>query len=476
MKKRVIVGVLVAVVAIGALAVCLSKGKGAEKAVPVSITKAEIREMVSYVEAKGNVKLKEPVRIYASNNGKIKKVLVSEGDYVKKGQVLFTYDEDNTDSLNNQLDDARLTVKQLKEEIKGLSLPTDQSEIKSTQAQITQYESTLKELDYGLEIDEENVRKAQTDLERAKDNYNKNKQLYDGGVISKNDFDTYSDALTAAETTLNNAQTQLEKDSLSRSGTNASLEAAREKLKELESVTSSQRVQNEISSRNVQLEMAQLKVSQLEEELAKYKECELAPFDGRVSAVNQNDGATVLEDTSVLEMVNENDTVIYLDIPESEMPGIKEGLDVKLTGDGFEGEISAKIKSLKFEAEKKEIDNTQKNVVEAELEVADRTMLRPGYTLKGKVIKSVNSNAVAIPVMAYLTDGDGKDFVYVVNGESKLEKKEITIGEYEDMYIEAKGLKQGEQIVDTPDENILREGLLVEDSQETTTEGAVDHD
>lgn len=264
MKKRVVFGLVAGVAVVAIAAVALTKAGKTETAMPVSIATAQKREMVSYVEAKGNVKLKEPVRIYASNNGKIKKVLVAEGDYVKKGQVLFTYDEDNTDSINNQLDDARLNVKQLKQELKSLSLPTDQSEIKSTQAQITQFESSLKELDYNIKIDEENVRKLETDLERARDNYNKNKQLFDGGVISRNELETYTDAVTTAETNLNNGKTQLDKDKLAYDGTNASLEAAREKLKELESVTSSERVQNEISSKNVQLEIAELKVSQLE--------------------------------------------------------------------------------------------------------------------------------------------------------------------------------------------------------------------
>lgn len=190
--------------------------------------------------------------------------------------------------------------------------------------------------------------------------------------------------------------------------------------------------------------------------------------------MNQNDGATVLEDTSVLEMVNENDTVVYLDIPEADMSEVKENLDVKLEGDGFKGEINAKIKSLKFEAEEKEIDNTRKNVVEAELEVKDKGVLRPGYTIDGKIICNVKSDAVAIPIMAYLTDENGKDFIYVVNNENRLEKKYITLGSYEDMYIEAVGLKEGERVVDTPDENVLEDGMLVEERAETTTKGVVE--
>ncbi len=463
MKKRVILpgAVFAAALLVFGLTAC----GGKSRALPVSVVVADNREMVSSVEVDGNVSLKEPVRIYASNNGKIKRVLVSEGDYVQKGQVLFTYDEDNTDNVTNQLEDARLSVKQLEEQLKGLTLTVDESELQNAQADITRYESSIKEIEYNLEIDKTNLAKAETDLARANEDYNKNRQLFEGGVIAQNELNTYGDKLNDAKAQFNNSNTQYQRDSLAYDSTKASLEAAKTKYSELKAKTSSGQTQNQISVMRVQLDQARLKVSQLQEELAKYKTQETAPFEGRVSKVNQNDGATVLEDTSVLEMVNENDTRVYIDIPESDMPGIKEGLKVVLTGDGFEGEVNAEIESIKFEAEQKQIDNTNKNVVEAELKVQDKSLLRPGYTLKARVIKEVDKEAVVIPVMSYLTDEKGKDYVYIINEENKLEKRFVTLKAYSDMYISVDGVKKGEKLVDAPDgENILlAEGVEVYD-------------
>lgn len=463
MKKRVLTGLL--------LLSLLVSGCGDNKSVlvPVAMTEVTQKEMITKVEAKGNVALREPVRIYASNNGKIKKVLVSEGDYVKKGQVLFTYDEDNTDDVKNRLDDARLTVKQTEEQLNGLSLPADESEVKNAKADITRCESTIKETAYSLEIDKTNLNSAQEAFVRAQEDYDKNKKLYEGGVISLNELNAFADKLREAKAQLDNCNTQHEKDSLAFDSANAALEAAKSKYNELVAKPQSDVVKNQVSVMSVQLQQQRLKVSQLEDELAKYNTQETAPFDGRISKVNQNDGATVLEDTSVLEMVNENDTRVYIDIPESDMRGIKEGLDVILTGDGFEGEIKAKIKNVKFEAEQKQIDNTNKNVVEAELELASDSgsVLRPGYTLDAEVIKAVDKSATVIPVMAYLTDEDGKDYVYIINSENKLEKRYITLKDYADMYISAEGVKVGEKIVDTPDDALLSEGIEVCDIAQT---------
>ncbi len=464
MKKKVIAGIATAIVLLGAAGGIsgLLKG-GADTAVPVTAAEAVAREMVSKVEVTGNVELKEPVRIYASNNGKIKRVLVSEGDYVEKGQVLFTYDEDNTDSVINQLDDARLSVKALEEQLRGLSLPATESEIKAAEAEITQCKSTLEDIEYSLTIDRNNLAKAESDLERANEDFEKNQQLYQGGVIALNELNTYRDSLTAAKTQLENCQTQLEKDSLAYTTANASLEAAEVRHRELVAKPNLDSIQNEINSMEIQLDRERLKVSQLEEELSKYKEEETAPFSGRVSAVNQNDGATVLEDTAVIEMVNENDTRVYIDIPEWDMPEIKEGLTVILTGDGFSGEAKAKIKTIKFEAEEKMIDNANKNVVEAEVEVEDKALLRPGYTINASIIKAVDEEAVVIPVMSYLTDDNGKDFVYIINQENILEKREITLKDYDDMLVSVEGVKAGERLVDTPDPNnpLIKEGAKV---------------
>ena len=472
MKKRVVAGGIVVIAAAAFIIVgLLGKGSGVEAALPVNIAQVTAREMVTSVQVTGNVRLNEPVRIYASNNGKLGKVLVKEGDYVKKGDVLFTYDGDNTDSVINDLEDAKLSVRQIEEQIKGLSLPADESELKNAQAYITQYESQTAEINYSLTIDRTNLEKAQSDLERAQEDYDKNSQLFEAGVIAQSELNTYSDSVRDARTQLENCQTQLENDTLAFNTNKANLEAAKATYEELLNRQNSESVKNQISQAQVQLEQAKLRVSQLEEDLAKYKDNEVAPFDGRISTVNQNDGATVLEDTSVLEMVDENDTTVYVDIPESDMPGITEGLEVILTGDGFEGEINASIESIKFEAEEKQIDNTNKNVVEAELAVADKSMLRPGYTLDAKIIKSVDENAATIPVMSYLTDDEGRDYVYVVNSDNRLEKRIVTLKTYSDMYISADGVQVGERVVDAPDDTILSEGILVSDinsSGETT--------
>lgn len=132
MKKRVVAGGIVVIAAAAFIIVgLLGKGSGVEAALPVNIAQVTAREMVTSVQVTGNVRLNEPVRIYASNNGKLGKVLVKEGDYVKKGDVLFTYDGDNTDSVINDLEDAKLSVRQIEEQIKGLSLPADESELKN---------------------------------------------------------------------------------------------------------------------------------------------------------------------------------------------------------------------------------------------------------------------------------------------------------------------------------------------------------
>ena len=66
--------------------------------------------------------------------------------------------------------------------------------------------------------------------------------------------------------------------------------------------------------------------------------------------------------------------------------------------------------------------------------------------------------------MSYLTDDEGNDYVYIVNDDNRLEKRIVTLKTYSDMYISAEGVEVGERVVDSPDDMLLSEGMLVSDA------------
>lgn len=89
-RKRVI-GVVVAVVVLGGV-VAYNVNARSRGQVAVQTQKATKRELVSVVSASGEIKPKRYVNISANPSGRIEKLLVKEGDLVRKGQVLARID------------------------------------------------------------------------------------------------------------------------------------------------------------------------------------------------------------------------------------------------------------------------------------------------------------------------------------------------------------------------------------------------
>lgn len=74
---------------------CSSKGQEQSKspaAVPVTVTKVVAKEMPVQINAIGNVQTVSGVSIRSQVTGRVLKVNFKEGDYVKKGELLFTID------------------------------------------------------------------------------------------------------------------------------------------------------------------------------------------------------------------------------------------------------------------------------------------------------------------------------------------------------------------------------------------------
>ena len=149
-KKKIITAVVLAVVA---LIVLFNIKSGNGKNLEVTVEKVQKRDLVEKVSATGEIKPKKNINISTDVAGKILKILVREGEIVKKGQLLIKIDS----------------------AIYEANADHDREVISSAEAGQISQEATLK--------------KARQYLERRR-------QLYDEGLISKEQFE---DALAQHE-------------------------------------------------------------------------------------------------------------------------------------------------------------------------------------------------------------------------------------------------------------------------------------
>jgi HlyD family secretion protein len=172
--------------------------------------------------------------------------------------------------------------------------------------------------------------------------------------------------------------------------------------------------------------------------------------EGMVLEVPVKEGASVIEannfneGTTIAAIADMNDMIFQGRVDESEVGGLKEGMPVSITvgalGDQrFEG-------ALEYIAPKGVAkDGT------IEFEVRARVMLKPGvflranYSANADIILSERRSALALNESVIVYD-QGKSFVDVATGPDKFERRPVTLGLSDGIWVEVVGLPESTRI------------------------------
>lgn len=467
MKKKIILSVFISFVIIVFI---ISKFLSSDdNSIPsVTTEKVHTQTITTQVSATGIVALADSNRFYSSSAATIKEIFVSEGDYVKKGQVLFNYNEKALDELKNQLASAQLNVKSNELALKSVNEEIDQSLLKEYSANITQCDTNIAAINYKLEQLDIQIKQAENHLETAKNNFDNYTLIYKSGGISLDELNEYENTYIEKTNDLELLKNQKKSEELSLNTEKANKEVAQAKYNQLVNKNNTSEIKNKRASHEVELQQSKLTVSQIQNKINSFKTSEIAPDNGVIINIQDSfkSGAAIGEGTYLFEIANEN-TVVNLDVPEYDMPNVALNQPVTITYDGFDGELKGKVTKIYPTAQKKTINNSEKNVVTVQITISDKTNLKLGFNVNGKITTNVNENAIVIPVSSYLTDNTGKDYVYIVNNKNIVEKKFITIKNFDNMNIEVGGLNLGENVISSPDESAISEGMTVNISEAT---------
>ena len=66
----------------------------------------------------GYIKANNPIGIFVDKKLKVKEVFIKNGDFVKKGQVLMTFDDDETNKLNRNIEKERINLQKIQRDLK----------------------------------------------------------------------------------------------------------------------------------------------------------------------------------------------------------------------------------------------------------------------------------------------------------------------------------------------------------------------
>lgn len=179
----------------------------------------------------------------------------------------------------------------------------------------------------------------------------------------------------------------------------------------------------------------------------------VSPMDGVVSSVQVSESDTVTPNKAVITISSKDKLGVSLSINEAQISDIKLSQKVIITGSGFKGnEYMGKIDNISNEACKTVGISGKETIVNATAGINEfPSEIKPGFSVKCKIITSENDNAVIIPYQAVKADNDGREYVYKYCDKMAVKSYITTKNEYEDGFEVESGVNLGEKIVANPD-------------------------
>jgi HlyD family secretion protein len=319
--------------------------------------------LVSVVNATGQIRPKTYVNVGANAMGRVTHFYVAEGDHVKKGEIVAT--------IENVQQEANVAAQQ--------------ATISAAQTDISSYIAAEK-------TQEANVEHAVADLEQKKLDYDRAKSLFAAQVMSKQNFDA--------------AKAAYDLDV-------ASLDQAKAGLVQAKAQTASARG-------HLQTQQASLKVNQdlLDRTIA------VAPFDGIVTNEPVRQGEMVVqgiqntEGSTLMTLADMSVITAEVKVDETDIVNVALNQPVDVTVDAlpskvFKGHVTEVGDQALLRSSGQSTSQSTSGVEEAKdfkvVVTLDQPSdeLRPGLSCAAKIITASKDNTVAIPIQS-LTMRDPK--------------------------------------------------------------------
>ena len=356
MKKTLIylgIGILLIAVLLSVGKVMKSNQKPKKK---YKTEQLEKRNIVNKVVATGKIIPKEEIEVKPQISGIISKILVEEGDKVKKGDLI-----------------AKVKV-----------VPSEQS-LNSVRGQMDKIRIRLK---------------------NAKIAYDRNKKLFDKGVIAKNDFEKVELTYNQAKQDLRNAQNDLQ---IIKKGYVGSGGAANTNIRATVSGT--------------------------------VLEIPVEEGDQVIQSNNFNAGTTIASIADMNKMIFEGK------VDEAEVGKLKEGMDLDIVVGALENEkFNAKLRFIAVKG--KEENGAIQFKVEGDLKKKEKSNIRANYSANATIVIEKRDSVPAIREALLQYDKETKKpFVEIEVEPGKFEVRNLKLGVSDGIYVEIlEGIKEDDNI------------------------------
>ncbi|HYW43469.1 MAG TPA: efflux RND transporter periplasmic adaptor subunit [Bryobacteraceae bacterium] len=360
MKKRIII--IVIILAAAALATYAFRGAG--------------HGPVNRIVISGNIELTE-VNIAFKTAGRLIERTVDEGDRVTKNQVIARLDRDQLLAQRNREAAALESAQtQLAQSATGIEWQkaTLAGDIEQRRADLASNESRVEELRNGSRPQEKleahaAADAAQSEVERAKRDWDRAQTLYKNDDISTAQYDQYRNRWESGEAALKQAK---EREALVLAGprqeeidgASSQVQHARGALKIAEANTlETRRREQEMSTRRAEIERSRYSLALIDSQLA--DTVASSPVDGVVLVKAADVGEILAPGTTVVTVGDIDHPWLRGYVTESDLGKVKLGAKANVTTDSYPGKVyPGRVTFISSEAEftPKQIQTLQERV------------------------------------------------------------------------------------------------------------------
>lgn len=410
----------------------------------VTTTTAEKGDIEQIVSISGTVVTGEEKSYFAEVAVPIASLPVKVGDTVSAGDTLVTYDTSDltlnkkTAQLKAQAADGDYS-NSMQKDAQGTADYTEATEkleelntqIDSVQAQIDALNIKITEKKARMAATGAELQKALYDLTQGTDDYKEvERSIQDNTYAQNNDSEImgWNSQITELNHQLENLKSQKsEMETQKTTGKSAQLNSG------AKSSLSANQQQTALTSQDTvnTVDSAAQGVT--------------ADYNGVITAVSVKEGQTPTVGTELLHLASTDNVKVKIQITKADLDKIKVGQEADLTiaGNTYEGTVS-KIAGA--------ATNNSNNVpvVDAEIDInnPDDSIIL-GVEAKAKIHCKKSENTILLSYDALNTDNSG-DFVYVLNSDNVVERKNVKTGISNDTQVEiTEGLTTDDQIIAT---------------------------
>ena len=355
------------------------------------------------ISANGTVQPKQSTNVSPKNSGRVKNIIVEEGDSVTTGQTLAYMDDSD---LQGQLLSAQGQLASAQANLQKTIAGNRPQEVAQSQAQLKSAEATL--------------RQAESDLRR-------NQQLYREGAIA-------AQALDTVRTTRDTAQ------------------AAVEQAQQVTGLSQAGSRQEDIDAAKAQVTQAEGSLKTIETQID--DAVIRAPFGGTITKRYADPGDFVAPTTSASDTSSATSSSILslastyqvvAKVAETDIARIKVGQSVSLKADAYPDQtFTGRVAQVAAEA------TVTSNVTSFEVKVDilsdTQKVLRPGMNMDVEFKAGELTNVLTIPTVAIVRQQEGEGVMVINEGKSQFTpiKTGTTVGNQTEVRF---GLEDNQQIL-----------------------------